>query len=344
MRIYKVSQNFEGYFTGNVPDIGTQYLGTSSVEASQISGMFGKAHEAINLVNRFDSSLLLNISFIFNFGKGGAYGVYLSELDRAIKTKALQKKLEEQGYIVKTDDKGGLTAHAKEGVEKSQEEIQQTIDTLYRDLESKGGAAIGINMGAVLNSARQDASEIGSSDSELWQWIGVLHLGGTIVHEAIHAKGARDEAGPEQAEQTFTQWALPIINEEYKKSLESQGKGETFTPLMISGKQRHAKNKTWYKKAQLSYYQPKKNNSTPIGSDLMGRFPYDLSVNPYGGGMAGWSMLMQQDQKIPLESRLGRQNMTPLPNDIDQAHNSIEEQLRKNTRGFKKNSPHATME
>ena len=115
--------------------------------------------------------------------------------------------------------------------------------------------------------------------------------------------------------------------------------------LLPKGRSLLAKeDKSWYKKAQLSYYQPKKNNSTPIGSDLMGRFPYDLSVNPYGGGMAGWSMLMQQDQKIPLESRLGRQNMTPLPNDIDQANNSIEEQLRKNTRGFKKNSPHATME
>jgi hypothetical protein len=53
--------------------------------------MFSRANDAIQLVNRYNSSLLSNVSFIFNFAKSGAYGVYLSALDRAIKTKVLQK-------------------------------------------------------------------------------------------------------------------------------------------------------------------------------------------------------------------------------------------------------------
>ena len=52
----------------------------------------------------------------------------------------------------------------------------------------------------------------------------LLHLGGTIVHEAIHAKGNSDEGPSEAAEDQFINWALPIVNEEYRKFLESQNK------------------------------------------------------------------------------------------------------------------------
>lgn len=337
---YILGNNFEGFFTGTVPDYATQFLGTTSVEASQIASMFGKANDAITLVNQFDSSLLYNISFIFNFAKGGAYGVYLSELDRAIKTKALQNKLEQKGYKVVVTEQG-LTAYPKERTEISPDTIQQDIDSIYADLQSKGGAAIGINMNAVLNAARQDAIESGSKDSEVWQWMAVLHLGGTIVHEAIHAKGNMDEGPSEQSEQSFTQWALPKINDAYKNSLEGQGRGDEFTPLTITDKQRHAKAGTWYKTAQMSYYCPQSFTERPLGSDLEGRFPSGLHNEM---DMQDWSMMAQQDQNIPIETRLGRQFMSPIPNDLSQEHDSIEEQLRKYTRDNWKLDPNASME
>ena len=166
-KITKISQGFGGYFTGNVPEYATQFLGTSMVDASQISSMFGKANEAVNLVNRFDSSLLWNISFIFNFAQSGAYGVYLSELDRAIKIKALAKKLEQQGYEIKETGQG-LTAFPKTSFPKTTEQIQQDIDKLYADLQSKGGTAIGINMNSILNASRQDAIEMESRNLEMF--------------------------------------------------------------------------------------------------------------------------------------------------------------------------------
>ena len=89
---YRLSQDFGGFFTGEVPDYAIDILGTPSVDASQIKTIFGKTDKALQLVNEFDPSLLSPVSFVFNFSKGGAYGVYLSELDRAIKTKALKKR------------------------------------------------------------------------------------------------------------------------------------------------------------------------------------------------------------------------------------------------------------
>lgn len=334
--------NFEGFFSGDVPDHAINYLGTPSVEASQIKSMFGKAGDAIDLVNQFNSSLLMNISFIFNFGKSGAYGVYLSELDRAIKTKALKKKLEQKGYTINTTEKG-LTAFPKEGQEISNEQVQGDINSIYQDLQSKGGTAIGVNVNAVLSASKSDAAESGSKDPGVWEWMAVLHLGGTIVHEATHAKGSRDEASPESAESTFIQWALPKINEKYRQSLISQGKEDEYSPLTITTNKRHAAPKSWYKQAQaqLSYYIPESLQLKPHGSDLKGRFPYDPEHNE---GLGDWSKIAQFYQNIAIELRLGRQFMSPLPKDLNQEHDSIEEQLRKYTRQDQKLDPHATTE
>jgi len=339
-RMTKVSQNFEGYFTGTVPEYATQFLGTTSVEASQIESMFGKAHEAVNMVNRFNSSLLMNISFIFNFAKSGAYGVYLSALDRAIKTKALAKKLEQQGYEIKTTGEG-LTAFPKKDMDKTPEQIQRDIDTLYADLESKGGTAIGINMNSVLSASKQDAMEMQAVDPDVWQWIAVLHLGGTIVHEAIHAKGNMGEGPSGQGEQAFVKWALPQINEMYRKDLEAKGKGNEFSPLVVTNRQRHARSKNWYKTAQLSYYIPQSYMERPIGSDIQGRFPTGLHSDE---GLSPWSMIAQQDQSISIEKRLSRQYMSPLPRDLSQEHDILEEQLRKYTRHDKQLDPKASIE
>jgi hypothetical protein len=334
-------QDPEGYFLGNIPDYAVNMLGSGSVDASQIQSAFSNVDDALRLVNQFDSSLLSNVSFIFNFSKEGAYGVYLDSLDKAIKTKALQNALEREGYTVQLDDNNNLTAYPKDGDEEvTADQIQSDINRLYSQIESQGGTAFGINMGKVLEAARQNASEIGSSDPEIFKWIAILHLGGTIVHEAIHAKGSHSEGPSEAGESSFVQWALPIINEEYSKNY--QGDPEDFVELTV-GTQRMGSGSNWYKKAQqLTHYTPPGVFQRPTGSDLGGRFPVGVQNNQ--GGMAGWSMLMQEDQSVPLEKRLGRQYMSELPPDLDQANDSYEMQLRKYTRMDQKLDPEATTE
>ncbi len=337
--VVKTAQDFGGYYAGNIPDYAVSNLGTSSVDASQVSSMFGKTNDAIKLVNQFNSSLLKNVSFIFNFSKSGAYGVYLSELDRAIKTKALQKKLEANGYRVEPNDKGMLMAYPTRE-DKTSEEIQKDINRLYADLESMGGTAFGINMNSVLNSAKMDAAETQSKDPNIWEWMALLHLGATIVHEAVHAMGNHEEGPSESAEASFINWALPKINEQYMQSLNAQGKSELFAPIMIGSGTRMARGKTWYKKAQMNNYIPQSIIGKPRGSDLSGR----AGTYTPEEGMADWGLLSQQDQNIPLESRLGRDYMSPLPSDLDQEHDSYEEQLRKYTRHDQKINSNETME
>jgi len=339
-RNYKTAQDFEGYFDGEVPDHAVGMLGSGSVDASQINSMFGKASQAVDLVNRFDSSLLSNVSFIFNFAKSGAYGVYLSELDKAIKTKALQKRLESEGYKIDVDEQGMLRAYPTQE-QKNPQEVEKDIERLYSDLGNQGGTAFGINMNAVLSAAKEDAQQADSQSPDIWEWMALLHLGGTIVHEATHAGGSHSEGPSEAAEDQFIQWALPIVNEEYKKSLESQNREEEYTPLMIGTGKRHAKGTKWYKTAQMSYYVPQAFQYSATGSDLSGR--HALS-SPYESGRADWGLMMQEDQSIPLEKRLGRQYMSPLPEGLDQEHDSYEEQLRKYTVGDEELDPKATME
>jgi len=322
-KLHKTSQDYEGFFTGDVPEYAVNILGSGTVDASQIASMFGNTNEAIQLVNQFDPSLLGNISFIFNFSKDGAYGVYLSELDRAIKTKALQKELESQGYEVKTNEQGLLTAYPTQE-KKDPETIQNDIDKIYENIKNQGGSAFGINMNAILDASRQDAQQSESEDPNIWEWMAILHLGGTLVHEATHAKGHMEEATPESAENSFVQWALPKVNEMYRASMEATGKGEMFTPLSVGTDKRHAKGTHWYKKAQ--YYLPNSALADPRGSDLAGRF---LGIYEPQKGRAGWSLTVQQDESTPIEKRLSREYMTPLPQDLSQEHDILEEQLRK---------------
>ncbi|GAG86816.1 unnamed protein product, partial [marine sediment metagenome] len=260
---------------------------------------------------------------------------------RAIKTKALKKKLEERGYRIDINEQGVLSAYPTQD-EKTPEQIQSDIDILYSDLEQKGGSAMGINMNAVIDAARQDASEIQSPDANVWEWIAILHLGGTIVHEAIHAGGSQSEGPSEEAEKRFIEQALPLVNEEYRKSLESKGQEEMYAPLVITEGVRMATDKGWYKTAQqLTHYVSQFFSDPPQGSDLSGRFP----SGPHSDmGRAEWGMIAQQNQGEPIEKKLGRQFMSPLPPDLSQENDSIEEQLRKYTREDQKLDPKASIE
>lgn len=317
------SQDFGGYYSGNIPDP-TAYVGTSAVEASQIKAVFGGSDKAIQYVNEFNSELLKNVAFVFNFSKAGAYGVYLSELDRAIKTKVLQRRLEQMGYkVVETN---GMPEAFPTKEEKSTEQIKQDIESLYNDLNKGGGTAIGINMNNVLSSARSDLSSIPTTEPEfLFQQLAILHLGETIVHECVHAKGHHDEGPSEQAEAAFANWVLPKINQEYMNHLKSNGKEQEFNEIIIGTSKRHASSVNWYKMAQ-NYVMPP-NVFSPNGSDLSGRMGGWHAG--YNQGRQDWSMMFNQMSHESIEKRLGRQFMWPLARDINLEKDSIEEQLRK---------------
>ena len=348
MKIFKISQtkiaqqeDFGGYFTGQVPDYAPQYIGTSSVEASQIAGSFGRANEALQLVNQFSGDVLKNIAFIFNFAKGGAYGVYVPALDRAIKTKALRGILENKGYTV-TEENGMVRAYAKEG-EKKPEEIDEEIKKEWEKLSGQGGTAIGINMADILSSSSQNASKImndlrsSASGNEIPQEVqsilqnilAVYNLASTIVHESAHTKGG-DEGAAESAEGAFVNWSQNRKNEQYKRELSSSGLEEFYTPLTQTNEKIHAKSSNWYKTAQYFNQVPGSILGKPRGSDLEGRHGNGAKTE----GMGDWGMMMQKDHHMSIEKSLGREHMFPINPTINQDNQVLEEQLRRNTPTF----------
>ncbi len=339
MRIKKIAD-----FTGTIPQGVEQYIGTSGVEASQITSSFGRSNEAINWVNRYNADLLKNIAFIYNYTGNDAFGIYMSEVDRKVKTPKLQKELEQQGYIIKTTEQG-LTALPKEGTDKTAEQIKADIDNAWKKLQQIGGTALGINIAKDIKQAKEDADKINNAkpmeqrDADLWQWLGIIHVGSTIVHEAVHAKGNTSEGPSEQGEAAFTSWLLPQINQEYKRSLDGQKKGDQYSEITMGGKV-YAKGNTWYRTAQMSYYIPQSFMEKALGSDLAGRFPTGIQADQ---GTALWGMMAQEGNKLPIESKLGRQFMAPIPKNLNQSNDILEEQLRKYTKDDLKLDPKASM-
>lgn len=339
------NQDFEGYFTGEVPDLAGSLVGTSAVDASQIAGMFSGTNEAIQLVNSYTSDALSNVAYIFNFSKGGAYGVYIPALDKAIKTKALKYQLEQKGYEIK-DEHGLLTAYPTKE-EKSPEEIDQDIQMLWEQLNASGGSALGINMADVLKATDDNAADIMSNirqqepdvppqiTSILHDVLGVYHLAAIILHEASHAKGG-DESKAGTDEQSFRSWAQNYLNKQYQSKLSGAGLEEYYSPLELGTKVIHALSRNWYKTSQSFMgrlnYSPSSGGHAPQGSDIRGRYQGSWQSE----GFSEWARLVQQDQSIPIEQRLNRGNMSKLEKDIDQENDIIEEQLRKQFRNDSK--------
>lgn len=331
-------QDFGGYFEGEVPDYAGSLIGTPSVDASQIGGMFSGTNEAVSLVNSYTSDALKNVAYIFNFSKGGAYGVYIPALDRAIKTKALKKQLEAKGYKI-VDENGVLTAHPTKK-ETTPEQIDQDINALWEQLNSQGGSALGINMADVLGATDQNTSDIlnkirqqvpdapSQIEPILRDVLGVYHLAAIILHESSHAKGG-DEGKAGSDEQSFRTWAQDYLNNQYQSKLSSAGLEDFYSPLELSTQVIHAATKSWYKTSQSIMgrlnYSPYSGSQQPKGSDLSGRH----NGAQQGEGMADWAMLLQQDQNIPIEQRLDRSTKSPIERDVDPANDIIEEQLRK---------------
>lgn len=310
-KIIKKSQS--NWYTGAIPDPKSieRYVGTPSVDATQLKSVFVGVDDAIVLVNRFDSSLLLNVGFIFNFSNQGAYGVYLPSLDDKIKREKIKDILKKQGCKINENPDGSFYAYHEN---KTPDEIQKEIDREYGSLSSQGGTVFGINMNKVLMASQADARDIGATDNEDIKDIITMHLGATIVHEAIHAKGSHSEGPSEAGEAKFLEWVLTIINQKRMEKYKSKGIEQDFNPLQINHGVRRSSNISWLKKAY----------SIPSGAQFSGDVPGEEAgfllekLNQMGMGF-------KYAKPGPVEAML--QNFRE---DIDspRRHMSIERQMR----------------
>lgn len=230
------------WYSGDLPDpkslVG--YVGSSSLDASQIQGSFNGVNDAIQLVNQFDSSLLRSVAFIFNTA-GGAYGVYVPWLDEQIKNEEVKAVLKSRGFDIEDSNREFFTAYSK-NPNIGENEIAKEISNIKSQVHMQGGNTFGINMSKILSAAASDARESGLTDPKDIYDITVLHLGATMVHEAVHAKGSTSEGPSEQAEANFTQWALSIINENRFKRQQAKDGAENFSPLVSNPSSR----RSWY--------------------------------------------------------------------------------------------------
>ena len=242
----KIAQDTSQYYNGPLPspDQLDQYVGTSSVEASQIRGIFGGVDDAINLVNQFDSSLLRNVAFIYNISGGGAYGVYMSALDEKIKNEELKKLLKMDGYTLQDMPDGSFYAtHPK----KDQQQIDNEIKAYRQKIDQSRISTFGIDMNKVIEAARADSNESNPpiTDSQDQYLLGVLHLGATMVHEAVHSLGSNSEGPSEGAESKFMAWAMPIINQRRQQRYQNDGKEGEYSPLIIDSNKRRMASAGW---------------------------------------------------------------------------------------------------
>jgi len=329
-RFTKVSQmnaSISDYYQGPMPDASQldSYVGTPNVDASQIRGIFGGVDEAISLVNQFDSSMLVDVAFIYNFSGGGAYGVYMSALDEEIKNAKLKNILKQNGYQVEDQSNGGFYATHPD---KTKEQIDGDIASYRQKISSSGATTFGIDMNKVVGAAKADASDANITDPNDQRLLGILHLGATMVHEAIHSKGSSTEGPSEQGEAKFMAWAMPIINEQRRKSYESQNKLDDYSPLIVDHSQRRMASTTnWIERAEAegviktAQYGAQFLHNQNFTSH-MGPAQWAASFWNYGAG-AIESMLDQARpyqkniSKISFEGQLRAQNKNKWVSDID---------------------------
>lgn len=314
-KIAQANNLISQYYQGEIPEASKlqSFVGTPSVEASQIKGIFNGVDEAISLVNQFDSSLLVNVAFIYNFSGGGAYGVYIAALDEQIKNAELKNLLKKDGYDVEDMPDGSFYASHKE---KSKEDIDRQI-TMYRQkIDQTGASTFGIDMNKVIGAARADANEAGITDSNDQRILGVLHLGATMVHEAVHAKGSTSEGPSEQAEAKFMAWAMPIINEQRRKAYETKNKTEEYSPLIVNPSQRRIGSASnWMERAEAEGVV----KTAQYGAQFLHNQNF---VNRFGP--APWSAAYWTYGNGAIESMLGQARPLPKP----KSELSFEGQLR----------------
>jgi predicted nucleotidyltransferase len=320
----KIAQNnyTSEYYQGAVPE----YSVGGSVNYSQISSAFSRANETMEMVYQFAPDISRDISYIFDFSNQGAFGVYIPALVEQVKTNELKKRLEQRNYEVKYEN-NTLVAYPKNDSENDNEKIQQEIKSIWDQINAGKSEIIGVNMNKVksttesnmrdlVNSAERNGVHI-SQPQLLWDMLIMLELGATIVHEWEHSRGG-DEAASQMREKAFVNANIEKIKQKYK--MES---GEDMPISSLSNS-----NKNWYKVAQSLNYLPQNYKNDPSGSDLSGRMGHPQQSH---SNVAEWGLRNQMGVGDSVESKLGRQFMWPLANGLNQNHQIIEEQLRRQT-------------
>jgi len=238
----------ENNIDGVIPSIEGNIGSPGKVDVSEIASVLSQAGEALGMVkNSSFGSNLTNIAYIYNSSETGAFGVFDPNIDRSVKVKIVEEKLKAMGYGVKYD-KGSLYAWS-DG--KNPEQVRDEMDKMYSDLELKGGLVIGINAAKILEVSRKNFSDLvreAGKDSRYeplektdFDLLVALHLGSTIVHESVHAMGAKDEAGPIAAQKKWTDEKIAEIN--------SQREAAGKVPFTVGSGIYNAKSMNWLQKA-----------------------------------------------------------------------------------------------
>lgn len=233
-----------------IPYIEQNIGSPSKVNIQEIASVLSQAGAALDMVR--DSSFgsnLTNIAYVYNSSESGAFGVFDPKIDRSIKVKIVEDKLKQMGYDVKYENEN-LYAFSDN---KSPEQVRNEMDKMYKDLDLKGGLVIGINASKILEISRKNFKELSEKmskdgdfaplDKSDFDILVALHLGSTIVHESVHALGAKDEAAPIQAQKKWTNEKLAQLNSERK----SKGK----IPFEMGGEIYNASSKMPIKTSQI---------------------------------------------------------------------------------------------
>jgi len=318
MNMEKESQNqdYSQYYSGDTP----KYSPGGSIDFSQLSSMFSRTAETMELVYQYAPQISQDVSYIFDFSNQGAYGVYIPSLVEEVKANELQAQLEGRGYEIKEENKM-LVAYPKDQ-DKPNEQVQSEIKQVWDQINTGKSEVLGVNMNKVKSATEQNMLKI-ANDAEaagvpisnpnlLWDMLIMLELGATIVHEWEHSMGG-DEGAAQGREADFAGQMMENIKQKYQTE-----SGEDM-PIM-AGK------RNWYRFSQYTSYIPKSMQNKTTGSDLSGRTGRSPSPE---AGMADWGMMAQQDQNVPIEERLGRGFTWPLAPDLSQIHDIVEKQLRK---------------
>jgi hypothetical protein len=209
-------------------------IGGPHVSYEEIGAVLSQADEAMELVRSSSyAGNLSNIAYIYNSTESGAFGVFDPNIDRSVKVKIVEEKMKSLGY--ETDFRDGHLYAWTPGKDAS--EVRDQMESLYSQLDIKGGLVIGINAAKIMEVSKKNLSDLSTEFSESENYLPIdnsdldqmiaIHLGSTIVHETVHALGDKGEAGPIAAQNAWIQEVLPQIN----SARESQGR----VPLEMSG-------------------------------------------------------------------------------------------------------------
>jgi hypothetical protein len=232
-----------------VPSIEGNIGSPSKVDIGEIASVLSQAGTALDMVRSSSfGGNLTNIAYIYNSSESGAFGVFDPNIDRSVKVKIVEAELKKMGYSVRYEN-GSLYAWSDD---KNPDQVRDEMDKMYGNLDLKGGLVIGINAAKILDIAKKNfqdlskqisGSEYKPLDQSDFDLLVALHLGSTIVHESVHALGAKDESAPIQAQKKWTNEKIGELNSTRK----SQGR----IPFEMGSEIYNASSKMPIKKAQI---------------------------------------------------------------------------------------------